>query len=75
MKISDTFKDLSRQALSSIDEATELDEQVVKWVGSRRSKLRFFWKAGKTTTILLMSVPAAVALVVGFGLGSYWHGS
>lgn len=65
MTITKKFKELATEALNTVDDATELDENLVKFVKSKRSKVRFFWKAGKSTVITMV----AVCVVAGFGLG------
>ena len=49
----------------SILDKTELDDEVVQWFKSRRSKLRFFWKAGRTTLLTFGGALLLTGLLLG----------
>lgn len=55
--------------MRSLDDTTELDEQIVKWIGSRQAKIRFFMKAGPTTVYLLLVAGALAGATL---VGSAW---
>lgn len=72
MSITQKFKTLTADALATVDDATELDENLIKFLKSKQSKLRFFWKAGRSTVILLASIPALAGLAIGILAGYFF---
>jgi hypothetical protein len=58
------------EVLSALASVSTVDDRIVAFCRGKRSKLRFFYKAGRTTTILLAVIPFLVGGLLGFLIGS-----